>query len=171
MSRLISSEFCKASIELLDQSMIKVVHCVEQLKADQIWWRPVSGMNSVGNLCVHLAGNLRQWGIVPFTDESDRRQREGEFSNKLRSPASELLTVLDVAVAEAKTIWKELDQDQLLAKKNIQGFDVSAMHAISHTSSHFVGHAHQMISLTRMQLGADYRFQWSPEKDRGDLPI
>jgi hypothetical protein len=31
------------------------------LPDDQLWWRPNNGSNSVGNLLLHLNGNLRQW--------------------------------------------------------------------------------------------------------------
>ena len=170
-SQNIANEFCIHSADLLDQSMIKILHCLDQLSEDQIWWRPQATMNSVGNLCVHLAGNLRQWGVVPFGDSIDQRDREQEFSVDLRETTDELKHSLEAVVSEAKMIWRSLDTETLLKPTNIQGFDVTFLHAVSHTSSHFVGHAHQIISLTRLQLANEYRFQWSPESDRGQLPI
>ena len=79
--------------------------------------------------------------------------------------------MLKGVVAESSHLWKQLNDVQLLESKTIQGFEVTAMHAISHTSSHFVGHAHQIISLARIQLGNEYRFQWTPDSPRNDLPI
>lgn len=171
MNVSIGSEFCAASIELLDQSLIKIQHCIEQLNEAQIWWRPVDSMNSIGNLCVHLDGNLRQWGIVPFCDATDQREREKEFASSLNQPANELMEMLKDVVSASSYLWKQLNDVQLLESKTIQGFEVTALHAISHTSSHFVGHTHQIISLTRIQLGSDYRFQWTPDGPRDDLPI
>ncbi len=170
-SQDIANEFCSVSAELLDQSMIKITHCLGQLNEEQVWWRPRPSMNSIGNLCVHIAGNLRQWGIVPFEDAPDQREREREFSAELQIPTTELTGDLAAVVSDAKKIWLALGSDRLLESTNIQGFEVTHMHAISHTSGHFVGHAHQIISLTRIQKGEEYRFQWSPENDRDNVPI
>ena len=170
-SKSTSHEFCELSVELLDQSMVKIRHCLEQLSGDQVWWRPQPSINSVGNLCLHLAGNLRQWGIVPFSEADDERDRESEFSSEVKIPAADLLLQLEKTVDESKQIWAGLSEEKLQRPVSIQGFDVTFMHAISHTSSHFVGHAHQIIMLTRMQFGDDYRFQWSADDDRNRLPI
>lgn len=167
----LSGEVARLSADLLDQAMIKIQHCVEQLTERHIWWRPEPSMNSIGNLLLHLAGNLRQWGVVPFTLATDRRDRESEFVANQNVPADELLTQLNSVVDEAKEQWKHLSAIQLLRQVDIQGFDVSYLYAIIHTSSHFVGHTHQIIQLTRLQLGPSYRLQWTPDDKRDDLPI
>ena len=164
-------EFCQLSTELLDQSMVKIRHCLGQLSEQQLWWRTQPPINSVGNLCLHLAGNLRQWGITPLTGEADQRMREMEFDDAIRVSKSQVANTLESVVDEAKKFWLDLEQETLLKKTTIQGFDVTIMHAISHTSSHFVGHTHQIIMLTRMQLGHEYRFQWSPDDGRDSVPI
>ncbi|MFT5300997.1 MAG: hypothetical protein ACI87E_000630 [Mariniblastus sp.] len=167
----LSDEFARLSADLLDQSMSKIRHCVNQLNESQIWWRPGPSMNSVGNLLLHLAGNLKQWGVVPFTLATDRRDRESEFQNDANCDSNELMAQLQQIVNDAKEQWQHLAGGQLRRKIDIQGFDVTHMHAITHASSHFVGHAHQIISLARMQLGSGYQFHWSPKEERDDLPI
>lgn len=171
MSETVTQEFCSICADLLDQSMIKIRHCLSQLNEDQIWWRPAPELNSIGNLCLHVCGNLRQWGLVPILDAEDTRQREQEFARDARVSKNELLHDLDSIVEEAKKLWGKLGEEQLLRQTRIQGFDVNFMQAVSHTSTHFVGHTHQIITLTRLQLGADYRFQWSTDADRSNLPI
>jgi len=44
---------------------------VESLTEEQIWWRPNEASNSVGNLIVHLNGNIRQWLISSFNSSQD----------------------------------------------------------------------------------------------------
>lgn len=171
MNQHVAHQFCLHSSELLDQAMLKVQHCLQQLEEEQVWWRPKPEINSVGNLSLHLCGNLRQWGIVPFTDQQDNRDREAEFSKDTRVAKVGLLRDLESTVLESQKLWMQLDEAELLKRIVIQGFEVNLMQAISHTSSHFVGHAHQIIMLTRMQLGDDYQFQWSPDADRGQVPI
>lgn len=167
----LSDEYYRLTADLLDQSMIKIRHCFKQLTDAQLWWRPDPAMNSIGNLIFHLAGNLTQWGVVPFTLAPDRRDRESEFVDDKRMPSDELLTMLQKTVDDAKEQWQHLATNQLLRKIEIQGFSVSNMHAVLHSSSHFVGHTHQIVHLTRIQLGPAYKFHWTPNDDREDLPI
>lgn len=168
----LSNEMARLNADLLDQSLVKIRHCLDQLNEDQIWWRPEPSMNSIGNLLLHLAGNLKQWGVVPFTKAKDRRDRELEFDASHKASADELLEALQIIVDQAKDQWEHLTAAQLLRQVEIQGFDVSYQYAIIHTSSHFVGHTHQIIQLTRLQLRSTYRMQWTPNEPRSDgLPI
>ena len=169
----LSDEYYRLTSDLLDQSMAKIRHCLKQLSDIQIWWRPEPGMNSIGNLLVHLGGNLTQWGVVPFTLADDRRDRDSEFVDELRIPGDELLMQIQKTVDDAKEQWRHLATSQLLRPVEIQGFQVTHMHAVLHASSHFVGHTHQIIQLTRLQLGSSYEFHWSPDNDeeRDELPI
>lgn len=166
-----SEEFSRLSVDLLDQSIVKINHCLGQLTCDQVWWRPNPSMNSIGNLMVHLAGNLNQWGVVPFTLDSDNRDRESEFDPKLLKEVDELVQELNSLVNAAKAQWQYLSVSQLCKTINIQGFNVSHLQAITHASSHFVGHTHQIIQLTRLQLDNEYMFHWTPDEPRGELPI
>jgi hypothetical protein len=50
----------------------------------------------------------------------------------------------------------------LLERRRIQGFETTVLAAIFDTVSHFVGHQHQIVYITRLRLGDAYRFQWAP---------
>ena len=167
----LSNEMMRQASDLLDQSMTKIRHCLDQINETQAWWRPEPSMNSIGNLLLHLAGNLRQWGVVPFTLATDRRDRDSEFGAAQEASAEELLQALQNVVDEAKDQWQHLTPSQLLRPVEIQGFDVNYLYAIVHTSSHFVGHTHQIIQLARLQLGSDYKMHWTPNQKCDDLPI
>ena len=39
---------------------------VETLTDEQVWWRPNEASNSIGNLLLHLNGNVRQWLVDSF---------------------------------------------------------------------------------------------------------
>ena len=41
--------------------LTKLQGAVAAIPADKIWWRPDELSNSVGNLLLHLNGNVRQW--------------------------------------------------------------------------------------------------------------
>ena len=167
----IPGEFCQRAMELLDQAELKTGHCLGQLSDNQIWWRPESSMNSVGNLIRHMTGNLTQWGVVSLTGQKDERDRQLEFAASGSLSRIELIDQMAQSTSKAKQLWGQLDPGRLAESLIIQGFEVSIIQAIMHTASHFVGHTHQVVLLTRLQLGSDYKFQWTPESERGTLPI
>ena len=46
---------------LINENFPRVIKCLEMLNEEEIWYRPNSKSNSVGNLVLHLNGNLNQW--------------------------------------------------------------------------------------------------------------
>ena len=167
----IARRFINESKDLLDASMVKIEHCIKQLDDKQLWWRPQESMNSIGNLVLHLEGNLRQWGIVGVRQLTDERERESEFAQRDIIESETVMEKLRQTVAEAKATFEDLDPDSLPSERVIQGFETTVLGAMTHTCSHFVGHAHQIIHLARLQLGESYEFQWAPDADRKKLPI
>ncbi len=167
----LAAEFVDQAVDLLHQSLIKIHSCLGQLTTQQIWWRPDASQNSIGNLILHIAGNLQQWGVVPLTGGLDQRDRDLEFAARAEWSSDQLLATLTETTNEAERTWSGLSPETLIAIIEVQGFEVSCLQAILHTSSHFVGHTHQIILLTRLQLGPAYQFAWTPESGRGELPI
>jgi hypothetical protein len=74
----IGSAFLKESRSLLVGDYLpKIERCVTLLTDEQIWWRANSASNSIGNLLLHLSGNVRQWIVVGLGSAEDKRDREG----------------------------------------------------------------------------------------------
>ena len=167
----LSHEVIQEFQQLLTQSLHKLRHCLNQLSQDQIWWRPAPGLNSIGNLVLHLCGNLNQWAVSGITGARDERRRDAEFEADQSHSRAELLSLLEQGVQRAREVLETLSAANLLEPRTIQGFSVSVLGAIAHTVPHFVGHTHQIIYLTRLQLGEAYQFDWSPEAERRGVPI
>ena len=163
--------FCSEALHLLDAAMVKIEHCAAQLDTEQLWWRLQPDLNSIGNLLLHISGNLEQWATVPLTHGQDERDRDAEFSPTQKLEKEELLAHVRTTVAHAKQAIEGLDELNLMRAVTIQGFDVTILGAIVHTTSHFAGHVHQVIQLTRIQLGEKYQFEWTEDSDRTFLPI
>jgi hypothetical protein len=68
--------------KLLKQYWPRLRSCVESLTDDQVWWRPNDANNSIGNLVLHLNGNVKQWLVAPFKRLKDTRDRPTEFSQR-----------------------------------------------------------------------------------------
>jgi hypothetical protein len=167
----ISREFIRESVHLLQQSARKINHCLNQLDSDQLWLRPEPELNSIGNLILHLCGNLNQWAVCGIIGSKDERQRAKEFDTDARISREELESQLANTVEYACQTLLSLSADLLLEPRQIQGFSISVMGAISHTVPHFVGHTHQIIYITRLQKGEQYEFDWSPDSDQQGVPL
>ena len=158
-------------MQLLEQSVNRIDHCVSQLDADQIWWRPAADQNSIGAVLRHLAGNLKQWVVEGVPDIRGTRDRSAEFDGPPSETAEQLMAVLCQVVADAKQVLQSLTAAELQQNRSIQSFDVTVLGAIMHSVPHFVGHTHQIVQLTRLQLGESYRFHWTPEEERRHVPL
>ncbi len=159
----VSSAFVQAAVQQLEEGLHKICHCVRQLNQEQVWWRPREEQNSIANLLLHLAGNVRQWIIVGVTDAPDHRDRPREFAERGPIPPQELLARLETTVQEAIGVLREPAHGALLEPRRIQAFDTYVLAAIFHSVSHFQGHVQEIISLTRQQLGPDYEFDFVPQ--------
>lgn len=168
---LLTTSILREAVHLLEQSCIKIRHCLNQLDDQQAWFRTHPSANSIGNLILHIAGNLNQWVTSGVGQKPDHRDREAEFAADQSLSQTELLKRMEQAVTQATAAIQSCDAAILLSSFEIQGFQVNGHEAISHTTTHFVGHTHQIIFITRMILGDRYQFQWSPDADRNQVPI
>lgn len=159
------------TVHLLDESVMKLEHCLSQLSETEVWFRPESAVNSIGNLLLHQSGNLRQWIVCGVGGASDRRDRATEFAPDQSATKVELLTTVATVVREATHAIGAMTPDVATQSRCIQGFDVTGLGAVLHSVPHFVGHTHQVIYITRLQLGASYKFAWSPDSGRSGVPI
>jgi len=146
----------------LDASLERIRHCVGQLDDRQVWWRAAEGLNSIGNVLLHLCGNLRQWLVAGVGGAAAFRDRPREFAERGPIPRDELLRLLAAVVAQADAVLAGLDEARLLEARRIQGFDETVLSAVIDCLTHLSGHAQEIVYVTRLQLGEAYRFAWVP---------
>jgi uncharacterized damage-inducible protein DinB len=148
----------QARSHLTDDFMLKIRKCLEILDDDDLWWRADETNNSVGNLVLHLCGNVRQWIISGLGGEPDLRQRSKEFSERGPVPKAELLAKLEETLQEADRVLASFDGSELLAERMIQGFRRTALEAIFHVVEHFSFHTGQVIYITKLRQRVDLKF-------------
>ena len=151
----------------------RIEACLRELSPEQIWWRANPASNSVGNLVLHLEGNVRQWIVSGLGGTPDRRQRDREFSERGPIPRRTLLARLRQVVTEADRVVRRLDSAALARTYSIQGFRPTGLRAVFTVAEHFSHHAGQIILLTKMLLGKDLKFTHLPEerkKSRRSIP-
>jgi uncharacterized damage-inducible protein DinB len=154
-----TNEFIDVSRSLLRTDFLpRLEAAVKQLSEDDIWWRPNEASNSIGNLILHLCGNMRQWIVEGLGGIPTHRDRDGEFAAKGPMPKAALLARLEDALAEVEGVLKGFDANRLLERKSIQIYEVSALHAIYHVVEHFSYHMGQILYIYKLRTGRDLKF-------------
>ncbi|QDT14745.1 DinB family protein [Alienimonas californiensis] len=144
--------FCVA--KLRDQAA-QIDRCVRLLSEEQVWERANDVSNSIGNLVLHLTGNVRQWAGEGLGGVAFDRDRPAEFARRDPLPADELLSGLHAAIDAACTALERLSPAELAAERTIQGRQISGVAAAVHVTEHFTGHVAQIVVYTKLLTGQD----------------
>ena len=144
--------------KLLNQYWPRLKACVETMSTEQIWWRPNEASNSVGNIILHLNGNVTQWLVASFNRDQDKRDRPSEFSAVGGLAAAELLDRLGATLAEAAKVLDRLTPDELLAPYEIQAYHVHGLDAVYQVVEHFGLHYGQIAYIAKSLSAKDLGF-------------
>jgi uncharacterized damage-inducible protein DinB len=155
----IEAEFLKCSAEKLDQLCGRIESCLDRLTPEQIWTRGGENQNAIGNLVLHLSGNVRQWILHGVGGEEDHRVRDIEFSTRDPQSTANLKQRLRSTIDAAVLLLPSLGSEQLMEHISIQAYDkITKLQAIFHVVEHFSGHTGQVIFLTKWLTGEDLGF-------------
>jgi uncharacterized damage-inducible protein DinB len=167
---------------LADEYRVKLRTAVQAIPPDRLWWRPNDDCNSVGNLLVHLAGNLRQWMLAGVGGRPFTRNRAAEFAAREGAERATLLADLEGVLDDVDALLERLTPERLSERCAIQGRDITVLEAVFHVTEHFSTHLGQIILLAKMAAPGHVRFYddagglakplWTPHKPppSGDTP-
>jgi hypothetical protein len=141
-----------------DAAFGRIRHCVGQLTDEQVWARPRPDMNAVGNLLLHLAGNVKQLVVSVVGGEPDDRDRPAEFAARGPIPATELVHRLADVIGLAKAVIESASTGELCRPRQFRDSEWTGVLALVRSVSHFRGHTQEIIHMTRMILGDKYQF-------------
>jgi uncharacterized damage-inducible protein DinB len=157
----------QARFRLQADYLAKITQALEPLNDEQLWWRPNEASNSLGNLLLHLAGNVRQWLIAGVGGQPDVRTRAAEFEAAGTFDKATLLARLTVTVAEADAVLASLAEQLATAQTDDaplqriilpQGFPQTVLDAVFHVVEHFSYHTGQIVYLAKQLSGAPTQF-------------
>jgi uncharacterized damage-inducible protein DinB len=134
---------------LIKEYPIKLRHCVNALPRASAWARPNESSNSIGNLLVHLTGNVTEWILGGVGGQTITRDRAGEFEQKDGADASTLLDNLEAVLREADSVLASLTAQDLERSIMIQGRETTVLAAVYHVVEHFAMHTGQIVLLTK----------------------
>ncbi|MCY3630872.1 MAG: DUF1572 family protein [Bacteroidota bacterium] len=154
-----TQSFIQHSQKLLERDYLqKIQACLKILPEADLWWRPNDRSNSVGNLLLHLAGNLNQWIVAGVGSGEDHRRRDREFSASEGKDTAVLLQELQQTVYQATQALEALNTESLNQEVTIQGIEVTVLGAIYHAVEHFSMHVGQIIYITKLRTDTDLNF-------------
>jgi uncharacterized damage-inducible protein DinB len=143
---------------LMKEYLPRIESCLEGLSDTDIWWRAHETDNSIGNLLMHMSGNVRQWVVTGLGGSVDIRDRSLEFSERNLIPKQLLLERLKDTLRQADAVLARFSESKLLEVRHIQRYDVTCLDAISHVVEHFAQHLGQIIYITKLRSGRDMKF-------------
>lgn len=157
--KVVSEEFVRQSERFLVQDLLpKIRTAVSLLSEEEVWWRPNAQSNSVGNILLHLIGNVEQWILSGVGQAPDRRLRDQEFLEQGPIPVEKLMERLQRTVDNAVEVIRKMDRARLLDKERIQVYEVTLVQAIYHVVEHFSYHTGQIVYVAKMLKGVDTKF-------------
>ena len=159
-TRLLISELVARMRLWLDRALL----CIDQLDNTQVWYRPNPQSNAVGNLVLHLVGNLRQWILGGIGNLPDTRDRPAEFSAASGHTRDQLRSLLKDTVEECCTVIDKMPANRVTEKKRIQGEDTTIAAALVMAVSHLGLHVGQIQYIGKMLLGNVYQEWWKPKE-------
>lgn len=154
----ITNEFIEQAVFRLNEFTPKIERCLDELTPEEVWKRPNESSNSVGNLILHLCGNITQYIISSLGGQDDIRERDKEFEMRGGYTKTELLEKLMLTVDQAVEVIRNMDDESLLDRRSVQGFDYSGIGNIIHVVEHYSYHTGQIIFWTKLLKDKDLGF-------------
>jgi uncharacterized damage-inducible protein DinB len=155
---MLTAEVVQQVLFRFNENTPRIKNCLDRLNEEQIWQRPSPAHNSIGNILLHLCGNITQYVISTLGNRADERNRDLEFSTRGGLNKEMLFQKLSDAVASASTIIAVMDEEALLKKSKVQVYELSGFGIILHVTEHYAYHTGQIAFYTKLLTGQDLGF-------------
>jgi uncharacterized damage-inducible protein DinB len=155
-----------ARFRLLEDYFVKIAAAVDSLDDEQVWRRPNESSNGVGNLLLHMSGNIRQWIVSGVGGAEDRRDRASEFTARGSVSKAELMGLVKTTLDEADAVLAEIEGECAAANSDAplqrvctaQSYEVTVFDAVFHVVEHFSYHTGQIIFAAKWLAEGRVRF-------------
>jgi len=163
INEIISREFEQ---RVLIEGVERIKKCISYLSDEEIWTKPNSNSNSIGNLIVHLEGNVRQYILSSVGGEKDTRQRTKEFEDSGTKDTKEAINRLTKAVRQSVEVVKGLEAGEYKREEQVQGFTMTVLSCIVHVIEHFSYHVGQITFYTKFLKNLDTGYYEGQDLDK-----
>jgi uncharacterized damage-inducible protein DinB len=154
----ISTDFKEQSIYRMKESHMRIIACLDLLDESQIWLKPNSSLNSMGNLVLHLCGNITQYVISTLGGAPDERNRDAEFAAVGGYAKEALKTIFNLVIEKSIDIISRCSEEDLKTPNSVQIYELTGVGIIVHVTEHLSYHTGQIAFLTKLLLEKDLGF-------------
>ncbi|MDG1572960.1 DinB family protein [Robiginitalea sp. M366] len=151
-------EFKENSIYRLDESERMIGRALEILPTERFWEQPNPSSNSVGNLLLHLCGNLRQYVVSGLGGAPDHRNRTREFLPQPNLGQQETWALFTGTLAEVRQAIHQAGEEEYLKVRSVQGFRLSGLGMVLHAVEHLSYHTGQIAYAVKAWENKDLGF-------------
>ncbi|MFD0676115.1 MULTISPECIES: DinB family protein [unclassified Paenibacillus] len=150
--------FIPMTLNLLDKELEKIQLALTRISDEVLWKKLREGTNSVGNLCLHLAGNeyhniVNSIGGYPYI-----RERSAEFLAEGGYTCKELSEHLNAVREKSREILGTLSEEDLHREvtvyyppdAGIASSNRQLMELLYHVTVHYSYHTGQIMYMTRI---------------------
>ena len=142
-------EFIAQSVYRIEINLPRIEKCINELSEEEIWKKPNGSSNSIGNLILHLCGNITQYIISGLGSKPDNRNRDREFAVKEGFTKTQLLEKITLVINESVSIIKNITEEDLIKSRSVQGYNLSGIAIIIHVTEHLSYHTGQITFWTK----------------------
>ncbi|MDN5216214.1 DinB family protein [Fulvivirgaceae bacterium BMA12] len=143
---------------IIEESVPRIKKCLSKLSVEEIWRHPNQETVSVGNLVLHLCGNVSQWILAGLGNFPDTRERDREFSEAGGISTERLIKDMDDLMLKVTEVLDQLSPDDLLKKKRVQGFEETGIAILIHVTEHFSYHTGQITYYVKANKNIDMNY-------------
>jgi uncharacterized damage-inducible protein DinB len=165
------NEFIKESLESLDTQLSIIETAIYRLTEEDIWNKLKEEVNSVGNLCLHLAGSEYAFISSIIGGMPVIRKRSKEFTDIAVMNAKELIVNLKSVRNKSKEVLGKMDYSDLAREVILPASTSTVVPEPSKTKSclsiilyvveHYAYHTGQIVYLTKhLQSNGEHLLKW-----------
>jgi hypothetical protein len=141
--------------------------CLDELTDEELWWRPNEQTNSVGNLLLHLSGNVNHYLGRGVAGSGYMRNRKAEFNEKGPIPRDELVPRWESSLETASQAFDSLTPERLLETAELGRESQAIVRLLVAVTTHYNSHVGQIVYVTKMlKAGAFSDELWRRVGDR-----
>lgn len=155
---ILFSEFKSQCIHRLELNTPRIEKSLAAISEEDLWKKPNEVSNSIGNLILHLCGNMTQYVISSLGGKPDERERDKEFSTNGGFSRDQLISKLKTTVKEVAGVIEGLSAGDAMVVRRVQGFEYTGIGITIHVTEHYSYHTGQIALLAKLFSGKDLGF-------------
>lgn len=140
---------------LFQENEERIYTCLNLITEDQLWYKHNENVNSIGNLILHLCGNITQYICSGILRENDLRNRDSEFDQSNTYKIQQIKEHLGKTMSNIKDKLDLITPEMLTKNYEVQGFQENGISILVHVTEHFSYHVGQITYITKYLNNVD----------------